>query len=86
MRRLLLGASILGFLAFIGVQAVHTHQGVTHDDCQLCMLAAQSVRHVPTTVAAPVPVQCSEPLSQQPIAQIRAAHHRESPARGPPAA
>ena len=86
MRRLLIGVSVLGFLAFVGVQAAHVHPGADHRDCQLCVLGAHSVRHAPTTVAAPVPVQLSEPLHQEPVAKPRATHHRESPARGPPAA
>jgi len=86
MRRLLLGASIFGFLAFIGAQAVHVHQGAAHDDCQLCVLGAQSVRHAPTAVAAPVPIRFYEPLPLEPAAKSRTTHHRESPARGPPSA
>ena len=86
MRRLFIGVSVLGFLAFVGAQAVHVHQGADHRDCQLCVLGAQSVRHAPTTVAAPVPVQLSEPLPQEPVAKPRASYHRESHARGPPAA
>ncbi|HAM36376.1 MAG TPA: hypothetical protein DEB40_05895 [Elusimicrobia bacterium] len=86
MRRLLLGVLIFGFLAFVGAQAAHSHQGATHQDCKLCVLGAQSVRLASTAVAVPVPVQRSEALPREPLAKPRAVHRRESPARGPPAA
>ncbi|MCX5796427.1 MAG: hypothetical protein NTY77_13120 [Elusimicrobia bacterium] len=85
MKRLVLGIAAFGFLALIGAQSFHSHQGAVRDDCQLCVLGAQSVRQAPTAVAAPVPAQFSEPLPQESVAKPRASCHRESPARGPPA-
>ena len=86
MKRLLLGLAAFSFLAFVGLEATHVHKGAVHQDCQLCVLGAQSIRHAPTTVAAPAPNLFSETLPQKPKAKPRASCHRESPARGPPKA
>ena len=84
MKRLVLAIAALGFLTFVGVQAAHAHQGAARDDCQLCALGAQAIRHAPAAVAASVPAQFIEPLPQEPSAKPQATHHCESPARGPP--
>ena len=86
MKRLALAIAALGFLTFVGVQAAHTHQGKVHDDCQICVLGAQSSRHVPAVVSAPVPVQSHLPLTEKACAKARPAHRLEASARGPPAA
>ena len=84
MRQLFLGVSVLGFLAFVGVQAVHVHQGADHRDCQICVLGAQASRHVPVVVSAPAPVQSSLPLAEKFCARPRPAHRLAASARGPP--
>ena len=84
MKRLVLAFAAFGFVAFIGAQSAHAHQGAVRDDCQFCVLCAQAVRHMPTVVAAPVPVRVSLPLAEKLCAKPQVAHSREASARGPP--
>ena len=86
MRQLFLGVSVLGFLAFVGVQAAHVHPGADHRDCQLCVLGAQNVRHASAAAVMPSPVQFSVPLADKPSAKPAASKRSETAARGPPAA
>ena len=66
MKRLVLIIAVLGFLSFVGIQAVHAHNdGKAHDDCQICMLGTQASRHAPVVVSAPAPVQPSLPLAEE---------------------
>lgn len=85
MKRLALAIAALGFLTLVGVQAAHTHtDGSAHDDCQICVLGAQTSRHVPVVVSAPAPIQSSLPLTEIAWAKSLPAHRCAASARGPP--
>ncbi len=86
MKRLVLGIAAAGFLIFVGAQAIHAHTGAVHNDCQLCVLGAQSARHVPAAAPEPVNVCVSVQLAEKPVTQPLFPHHSEISARGPPAA
>ena len=86
MRRLVLAFAAFGFIAFVGVQSAHTHQGAAHKDCQICVLGAQTIRHAPASVSVPVPVQSSLRLAEKSCDKPRPAHRSEASARGPPTA
>jgi hypothetical protein len=86
MKRLLLGLTIFGFLAFVGIQSAHSHHGDARDDCRLCMLGGQSVRLMPAAAAAPVLIRVGVPLAERPGVEPQSAIRREASARDPPAA
>ena len=87
MKRLALVIAALGFLSFVGLQAAHAHiDGKAHNDCQICVLGAQTSRHVSVAVSAPAPAQPILPLADKFCAKPLLAHLHEASARGPPEA
>lgn len=86
MKRLIIGVAAFGFLAFVGVQTVHSHPGKAPESCQTCALGAQSLRHAPEASPAVVAASTLESLYEKPAAHPRTHQHSEASARAPPPA
>lgn len=84
MRRLISGLSLFGYLAFIGLQAAHFHPSTSIENCHVCVLGAQAVRHAPAAapkIVSPVRwTRLSDLPSSKPLVPARV----ETSARAPP--
>lgn len=86
MKRLLLAITACGLLACVGLESLHRHQTAARESCALCVLGAQTVRHVPDALPAPVSSATWQSLPQTASVGTASPFARQASARSPPSA
>lgn len=86
MNRLIRGLAILSFLALVSLQSAHKHERSAPESCQICVLGAQAVRHMPASSPSIVPLPVWIRVNEKPAPRPRLFYRLESSARAPPLA
>lgn len=87
MRRLLLGLLFGAFLTLVGAQAAHAHDlGPAPDNCAVCAVGQQAVRHAPAQAPVLARADVSVVLRAEAAPRTLAAARADVSSRGPPRA
>lgn len=84
MKRLILGLAAFSFLAFVGAQALHRHEKIAQDSCDLCHLGGKTIRHAPAASPAIVVISTWENISLKNAVLPDLTREGETASRAPP--